>query len=139
MKRTISERAPDAVIRYFLLEEMMPPGLELLIGGLRDDQFGPAVAIGLGGVWVEAIKDTVFGIVPMTRDEVIGMIEETRAGLFLKGFRNSPPLDQEAVISIINTVSKLLHDVPEIREMDMNPVRVYAKGAAALDVRVILA
>jgi acetyl-CoA synthetase (ADP-forming) len=139
MKRTISERAPDAVIRYFLLEEMMPPGLELLIGGLRDDQFGPAVAIGLGGVWVEAIKDTVFGIVPMTRDEVIDMIEETRAGLFLKGFRNSPPLDQEAVISIINAVSKLLHDVPEIREMDMNPVRVYAKGAAALDVRVILA
>jgi acetyl-CoA synthetase (ADP-forming) len=139
MKRTISARTPDAVIRYFLLEEMMPPGLELLIGGLRDDQFGPAVAIGLGGVWVEAIKDTVFGIVPMTRDEVIDMIEETRAGLFLKGFRNSPPLDQEAVISIINAVSKLLHDVPEIREMDMNPVRVYAKGAAALDVRVILA
>lgn len=139
MKRTVSERAPDAVIGYFLLEEMMPPGLELLIGGLRDDQFGPAVAIGLGGVWVEAIKDTAFGIAPMTRDEVIDMIEETRAGLFLKGFRNSPPLDQEAVISIINAVSKLLQDVPEIRETDMNPVRVYAKGAAALDVRVILA
>ncbi|MEK6698442.1 MAG: acetate--CoA ligase family protein [Nitrospirota bacterium] len=139
MKRTISERTPDAVIRYFLLEEMMPPGLELLIGGLRDDQFGPAVAIGLGGVWVEAIKDTAFGITPMTRDEVIDMIEETRAGLFLKGFRNSPPLDQEAVISTINAVSKLLHDVPEIREMDMNPVRVYAHGVAALDVRVILA
>ncbi len=138
MRKTVSERAPGAVIRHFLLEEMMAPGLELLIGGLRDVQFGPAVAFGLGGIWVEALKDTAFGIVPMTRQETIDMMDETRAGMLLKGFRGSPPLDREAVLSIINAVSKLMTDFSEIREIDLNPVRVYPDGAAALDVRVLL-
>lgn len=137
MKRTVAVRAPGAVIRYLLLEEMMPPGLELLIGGLRDAQFGPCVAFGLGGIWVEALNDAAFGILPMTRQEMLDMMAETRADMFLKGFRGSPPLDQQAVISIMTAVSQLMTDFPEIRELDLNPLRVYAKGAAALDVRVI--
>lgn len=135
---TVSRRAPGAVIRHFLLEKMMPPGLELLIGGLHDDQFGPSVAFGLGGIWVEAFKDAVFGIMPMTREEMLDMIAETRAGAFLQGFRGRPALDQEAVLLIINAVYKLMTDYPEIREIDLNPVRCYVRGAAALDVRVVL-
>jgi acyl-CoA synthetase (NDP forming) len=138
MKTMIVARVPGATIRYFLIEKMMPAGLELLIGGLRDAQFGPSVAFGLGGVWVEALKDAVFGILPMTREEMLAMIAETRAGMFLKGFRNSPPLDQETALSFITAVAKLLTDHPRIREIDLNPVRIYARGAAALDVRVIL-
>lgn len=138
MKSMIASRLPGAAIRHYLIEKMMPAGLELLIGGLRDEQFGPSVAFGLGGVWVEALKDAVFGILPMTREELLDMIAETRAGMFLKGFRGGPALDQEAAIAVINAVSKLMTDHPEIKEIDMNPVRVYAKGAAALDVRVIL-
>ena len=138
MKNMIASRAPEAKIRSFLVEKMMPMGLELLIGGLRDEQFGPSVAFGLGGVWVEALKDAVFGILPMTREEQLGMIAETRAGMFLKGFRGSPALDQEAALSAITAVSKLLSDYPEIKELDLNPVRVYARGAVALDVRVVL-
>ena len=136
--RNVSRRAPGAVVRHLLLEKMMPAGLELLVGGLRDGQFGPAVAIGLGGVWVEALKDAVFGILPLTHEETSDMIAETRAGMFLKGFRGNPALDEEAVHLVINNVSKLLDDHPEIQEIDLNPVRVYAKGAAALDVRMIL-
>src|ERR1700687_3028574 len=83
MKNMIASRAPGSVIRYFLLEKMMPAGLELLIGGLRDDQFGPAVAFGLGGVWVEALHDAVFGILPLTHEETTDMIAETSAGMFL--------------------------------------------------------
>lgn len=139
MKETVAKRAPGAVIRYFLIEKMMPPGLELLIGGMRDEQFGPSVAIGLGGVWVEALRDAVFGILPLTHDETRDMISRTRAGMFLRGFRNSPPLDEEAVHLIIGNLAKLLTELPEIREIDLNPVRVYEKGAAALDARVILA
>ena len=138
MRKMIEARLPGATIRYFLIEKMMPAGLELLIGGLRDAQFGPSVAFGLGGVWVEALKDAVFGILPMTREEMLAMIAETRAGMFLKGFRNSPALDQEAALSIITAVSQLMTNHPEIREIDLNPVRIYARGAAALDVRVIL-
>jgi acyl-CoA synthetase (NDP forming) len=139
MKNMIASKSPGAVIRSFLIEKMMPQGLEILVGGLRDRQFGPSISFGLGGVWVEALKDAVFGILPMTRDEMLDMIAETRAGMFLKGFRGSPPLDQEAVLSVLNAIAKLLTDYPEIQEIDMNPVRVYARSAAALDVRIILA
>lgn len=138
MKDTLSSRAPGAELRYFLLEKMMPPGLELLIGGLRDAQFGPSVAFGLGGVWVETLKDAVFGVLPMNRKELLRMITETRAGLFLKGFRNSPPLDQEAALSILASIEKLLNEHREIKEIDLNPVRIYDRGAVALDVRVVL-
>ena len=138
MKNMIAARVPGATIRWFLIEKMMPQGLELLIGGLRDEQFGPSIAFGLGGIWVEALKDAVFGILPMTREEMLDMIAQTRAGMFLKGFRGSPALDQEAALSIINALSKLMTEHPVIKEIDLNPVRVYARSAAALDMRVIL-
>ncbi len=138
MKNMIAARAPGAAIRHFLLEKMMPQGLELLIGCMRDEQFGPSVAFGLGGVWVEALKDAVFGILPLDHEEMTAMIAETRAGMFLKGFRGSPPLDEEAVHLIITNLAQLMEDLPEIREIDLNPVRVYARGASALDVRIIL-
>jgi len=138
IRNSVSQCAPGAIITRFLLEKMMPPGLELLIGGLRDDQFGPCVAFGLGGVWVEALKDAVFGILPMTHEEVSDMIAQTSAGMFLKGFRGSPPLDEEALHLIINNLSTLMIDHPEIGSIDLNPVRSYARGAAALDVRVVL-
>jgi acyl-CoA synthetase (NDP forming) len=138
MKNMIAARVPGAVIRWFLVEKMMPQGLELLIGGFRDEQFGPSVAFGLGGVWVEALNDAVFGILPMTRDETQDMIAQTRAGMFLKGFRGSPALDQDAALSIITALSKLMNDHPGIKEIDLNPVRVYARSAAALDARIIL-
>ncbi len=135
---TISHRLPNAMVLYFLLEKMMPPGPELLIGGLRDEQFGPAIAFGLGGIWTETLKDAVFGILPLSRDEMIDMIDETRAGLFFKAFRGAAPLDREPVLSVMQAVSRLLTEHQEIREIDLNPVRVYARGAAALDVRILL-
>jgi acyl-CoA synthetase (NDP forming) len=134
----ISQRLPDARILSFLLEKMMPPGPELLIGGLRDEQFGPAIAFGLGGIWTETLKDAVFGILPLSRAEMIDMIDETRAGLFFKAFRGAEPPDREPVLSVMQAVSRLLTEYQEIREIDLNPVRVYARGAAALDVRILL-
>ncbi len=138
MKNMVAARTPGAVIRSFLIEKMMPQGLELLIGGLRDEQFGPSVAFGLGGVWVEALNDAVFGILPLTHEEMLDMISRTRAGMFLKGFRGSPPLDEEAIHLIFTNLSRLLTDHPEIKEIDLNPVRVYARSAVALDARVVL-
>ncbi len=138
MKKMIATRASGAVIRSFLIEKMMPQGLELLIGGMRDEQFGPTVAFGLGGVWVEALKDSAFGILPLTHEEINDMISQTRAGMFLKGFRGSSSLDEEAVHLIIANLSTLLLDYPQIKEVDLNPVRIYARGAAALDVRIVL-
>jgi acetyl-CoA synthetase (ADP-forming) len=138
MKNMIASRAPGAVIRFFLLEKMMPAGLELLIGGLRDAQFGPSISFGLGGVWVEALQDAVFGILTMSRREQLKMIAETKAGAFIEGFRGSAPLDREAALSTINAVSSLLTNHPEIVEIDLNPVRLYARSAVALDARIVL-
>jgi acyl-CoA synthetase (NDP forming) len=138
IKNNVTHRASGAIIRHFLIEKMMPPGLELLIGGLRDGQFGPCVAFGLGGILVEALKDAVFGILPMTHEEITGMIAQTRAGMFLKGFRNGPALDEEALHLIINNLSLLMTNHPEIQSLDLNPVRCYTRGAAALDMRVVL-
>ena len=138
MKKMIATRAPGAVLRFFLIEKMMPQGLELLIGGIRDEQFGPSVAFGLGGIWVEALKDAVFGILPLSHEDLNEMISQTRAGMFLKGFRGNPSLDEEAIHLIIANLSKLLLDYPQIKEVDLNPVRIYERGAAALDVRVVL-
>jgi len=138
MKNTIASRMPGAELRFYFLEKMMPPGLELLIGALRDEQFGPALSFGLGGVWVEALKDAAFGILPMTRAELLDLIGETKAGMFLRGFRGSPALDEEATIAMLNAMAGLMAMHPGIREIECNPVRVYAKGAFALDVRVVL-
>jgi len=133
-----SQRLPDAVIHKFLLEKMMPSGPELLIGGLRDEQFGPCVAFGLGGTLTEALKDAVFGILPMTDDELVRMIDETRASILFKEYRGMRPLDRGPALSVIRAVAKLLNDYPAIREIDLNPVRIYSRGAAALDVRILL-
>jgi acyl-CoA synthetase (NDP forming) len=136
--RNISQRLPDATVRSLLLEKMMPSGPELLIGGLRDEQFGPSVAFGLGGTLTVALKDAVFGILPMTDDELIEMIDQTRASLLFKEYRGMQPLDRGPALSILRAVAKLLNDHPAIREIDLNPVRVYAHGAAALDARILI-
>jgi acyl-CoA synthetase (NDP forming) len=133
-----SHRFPEAVIRTFLVEKMMPSGPELLIGGLRDVQFGPCVAFGLGGTLTEALNDAVFGILPMTDEELIRMIHETRASLLFRDYRGMQPLDRGPALSVIRAVAQLLNDHPIIHEIDLNPVRLYARGAAALDVRMLL-
>ncbi len=134
----VAQRAPGAEIRHFLIEKMMPPGLELLVGGLRDEQFGPSIAFGLGGTWTEAIKDAAFGILPMNRDEMNRLIDRTRASHFLRGFRGAPPLDRDALLTLMAALSDLMTKHEQISEMELNPVRVYPRGAAALDARIIL-
>ncbi len=134
----VSQRAPGATIRHFLVEKMMPAGPELLIGGLRDEQFGPAIAFGLGGIWTGTLRDAVFGILPLTREEMLDMIGRTKAGMFFQGIRGIAPLDREIVLAVMTAVGKLMTEHRDIREIDLNPLRVYARGAAALDVRIVI-
>ncbi len=135
---SVSARMPQASIRHLLVEKMMPPGPELLIGGLRDEQFGPAIAFGIGGIWTEALKEAVFGILPLSREEMLAMIRDTKAALFFQEFRGTKPVDPESVLSVMSAVAKLLDENPEISEIDLNPVRAYPRGAAALDVRILI-
>jgi len=121
-----------------LVQEMAPPSTEIIIGSTKDPQFGPAIMFGLGGVFVEIMKDVAFRIAPITEEEASEMITEVRAYPLLTGYRNSPPADIAAIIKILLNVSKLVTENQEIKELDLNPVMIYPKGAKTVDARIIL-
>ncbi len=132
---------PDAQVWGCQVQEMAPPGgLEVLIGMNRDPQFGPLVTFGLGGIYVEALKDVTFRVAPFTRLEAEAMLEEIRAKALLEGIRGKPPVDKEAIIDTLLRMGQLVQEFPEIAEFDINPLIVYPKGqgAIAIDMRLVL-
>lgn len=131
---------PEARLWGCLVQKMVPPGLEILIGMNRDPQFGPLVTFGLGGIYVEILKDVAFRVAPYAREEVNEMLSEIRTSALLDGVRGEPPVDREAIIDAIMRVGQLVIDFPEIAELDINPFVVYpeGQGGIAIDMRLIL-
>ena len=131
---------PDARgrIEGVTVQDMARPGLEVIVGMATDPQFGPVVMFGLGGVWVEVLKDVSFKLAPLTRDDARAAIGEIRAARLLEGFRGSEPVDKAALEDILLRVSEFVAATPEVLEMDLNPVFAYPDGAVAVDARVIL-
>ncbi|MDR2398218.1 MAG: acetate--CoA ligase family protein [Spirochaetaceae bacterium] len=105
-----------------LVQEQVPPGLELILGGVRDPQLGSAVMLGLGGVWVEIMKDLVFGYPPIGKAEALDLIARLRCEPLLAGYRGKPGVNREALANLITHVSSLLVALPGISEIDLNPV-----------------
>ncbi|MDH7478048.1 MAG: acetate--CoA ligase family protein [Candidatus Bathyarchaeota archaeon] len=134
----VKKHRADAKIVGILVQEMAPASTEVIVGAIKDPQFGPALMFGLGGIFVEVLKDVTFRIAPITEDEAREMITEVRAYPLLKGYRNMPPADIEAIIKILLNTSKLVMDHEEIKEVDLNPIMVYEKGAKTVDARIIL-
>ena len=133
---------PEAEIWGCQVQEMAPPGgLEVLIGMNRDPQFGPLVTFGLGGIYVEALKDVTFRVAPFTRKEAEAMLTEIRSRALLEGVRGNPPVDEEALVDTLLRMGQLVQDFPEIAELDINPLIVYPRGqgALAIDMRLVLA
>lgn len=126
----------DAVIEGVHLQRMVSAGQEVITGTVRDAQFGPLVMFGSGGVEVEGLKDVAFALAPATRGEIEEMLEKTWAGRKLRGFRNLPPADREAVVDVLIRLGQLAADFPQLAEIEINPLRVLGEGAVALDVRV---
>jgi acetyl-CoA synthetase (ADP-forming) len=136
--QNVKKYNPKARIAGVLVQEMAPPSTEVIVGAIKDPQFGPAVMFGLGGVFVEVLKDVTFRIAPITEDDACDMISEVKAYPLLKGYRNTPPADLEAIEKILLSTSRLVTDYMEIKELDLNPVIVYEKGAKTVDARIIL-
>lgn len=133
---------PEARIWGCLVQEMVPSGnLEVLVGMNRDPQFGPLVTFGLGGIYVETLKDVTFRIAPFSRLEAQSMLDEIRAKALLDGVRGNPAVDKEAIIEVLLKIGQLVQDFPEILELDINPLTVFSKGqgAIAIDMRLVLA
>jgi acetyltransferase len=131
---------PEARLWGCLVQKMARPGLEVLIGMVRDPQFGPLVTFGLGGIYVEVLKDAAFRLAPFSRAEAEAMLTELRATALLEGVRGQPPVDREALIDALLRVGQLVTDFPEIDELDINPFMVYehGQGGMALDMRLVL-
>lgn len=132
---------PEARIWGCLVQEMMPSGgLEVLVGMNRDPQFGPLMTFGLGGIYVETLKDVTFRIAPFSRNEAREMLAEIRSHPLLDGVRGKPPVDKEAIVNTLLRMSQLVLDFPEIAELDINPLVVYTQGqgAVAIDMRLVL-
>jgi acetyltransferase len=129
--------AREATIKGVLVQKMMHGGQELITGVRRDRQFGPLALVGGGGTDVELRRDVTFGIAPLNASQASRMLDETLAGALLKGWRAAPAGDRQAVISALRRVAQLGYDLPEIEELEINPLYVLpgTGGAYALDVR----
>lgn len=129
---------PAARIEGVLVQEMLPPGVEVIAGIGRDDVFGPTVVFGLGGVLVEALQDVAIRVPPLTREDALEMIDEIKGRRVLEGFRGLPPVDREALAEIILKISRLALDFPQIAELDVNPLICSPQGIKAADALIVL-
>ncbi len=142
--RTMMQHPTIAAARIdgFLVEEMAPPGLEMVIGGVRDPQFGPLVMVGLGGIFVEVLADVSFRICPITRLDAQQMLAELKGAAILKGARGRKAVSQEAIVEVLLKVGGenglLMQHAADIAEADINPLIVSESGAVAVDARFIL-
>ena len=128
---------PDAMINGVMLYEMIKGGKEVILGVTYDRTFGHMLMFGLGGIYVEILKDVSFRIAPVTRSEALSMINEIKTSALLRGARGEKPVDIDAIADGILTLSSIVTDFPEIRELDINPLMVLNKGAFAIDARII--
>ncbi|WP_406468307.1 acetate--CoA ligase family protein [Streptomyces sp. NBC_01594] len=130
--------APDARIDGVQVQQLVPPGQEVIVGAVTDPTFGKVVAFGLGGVLVEVLKDITFRLAPVSADEALSMLDSIGAAEILRGVRGAAPVDRWALAEQIRRVSQLVTDFPEIAEVDLNPVIAAPDGAVAADIRILL-
>ena len=129
---------PGADIRGVLVTPMAQKGLELIIGTKIDEQFGPVIMYGLGGIMVEIMKDVTFWVLPVSPTSCKKMIKDTRSSVLLDGIRGQKGYDKKSLKKIIFMCSELIEAYPEIQEMDLNPVILYENGLDVVDARIIL-
>ena len=137
---TLMERAqaarPHARLDGITLQRQIADGQDVIIGCVRDPQFGPLMMFGSGGIEAEGLKDVAFALAPLNQAQAEKMIQKTWAGQKLAGFRSIPPVDKSAVIQALIRLSWLAVEHPEISEIEINPLRALAQGAVAVDTRL---
>jgi acetyltransferase len=140
MIESVRGRLGDVEIWGVLIQKMLDPGKEVILGMTRDPRFGPLLMFGLGGIYTEALRDVSFRLAPIREKSAEIMIKSIRSHRLLEGVRGEPPSDLAAVSECLLRLSQLVTQIPLIQELDINPLIVYArgKGAIAADARIIL-
>lgn len=134
--RSLRSRFPEVQIDGVYVQEMLPPGREVILGMVRDPTFGPLLMFGLGGIYVEVLRDVAFAVAPLSRAEAEELIELVRGKKLLTGVRGQPPVARAALVDLILRVSQLVVENPEILELDLNPVLCYPDRVVAVDLRL---
>jgi acetyl-CoA synthetase (ADP-forming) len=134
----VRKNQPEARINGVLLYKQAPKGVEVIVGMIKDPQFGPTIMFGLGGIFIEILKDVTFRVCPVERIDIEEMVTEIAGIKMLQGYRGQPRCDINAIIDIIMEVSRLVLDYPVIKGIDLNPILVYEKGALVVDAKVFL-
>jgi len=135
---SVKQKAPQAVVDGISVQPMARPGVEVIIGMFKDNQFGPVVMFGIGGELVEVYKDVSFGIVPIPKRYAKQMIKDIKGYPLLEGYRGREPVDIAILEDMLLKLSDFAKDNPDVKEVDINPVIAYADNAVAVDARVIL-
>ena len=136
--KSVKKAFPNDKIEGVSVQPMAKPGVEVIIGMSKDAQFGPVLMFGLGGIFVEIIKDVSFRIVPLMKRDAKEMVREIKGFPLLNGYRGSEPVDIANLENLLIKVSDFVEKTPEIKELDLNPIFAYKDGAVAVDARVIL-
>ena len=120
---------PDAKIEGIIVEEMANPGLELILGGKTDPAFGKVITFGMGGTLVELMKDVTLRILPVDEEDIRTMVKEINAYPLISGYRGMKPKDEETLVEIIKNVARFFEENANVKEFDINPLRLYEEGA----------
>ena len=135
---SVRQKAPQAQIEGVSVQKMARPGTELIIGMNKDEQFGPVIMFGLGGIFVEILKDVSFRLVPLTPGDAAEMVAEIKGFRLLQGFRGQEPVNISLLEDLIVKISEFIDKNPQIKELDLNPVFGYRDSLAIVDARIIL-
>ena len=134
----VKERQPKARIEGVAVQHMAPPGTEVIVGMSKDPQFGPVLMFGLGGIFVEVLKDVAFRIVPLEERDAREMIDEIKGRAVLDGVRGGEPADIGALAGLLLKLSAFAEANPQVEELDLNPVFAYKDGCIAVDARIVV-
>jgi acetyl-CoA synthetase (ADP-forming) len=136
--RLTSLKTSGSRIQGVLICPFQSHDLELSAGMLRDEQFGPVITFGLGGIWIEVLQDVSFGIAPLSQEETAEMISSIRGKVLLEGKRGKKPADREAISDLLVRLSRMAMEEEAIQEMDLNPIFPLEKGIFIADARIIV-
>ena len=134
----VAHKRPGARIEGFVVEKMVKKGVEVIVGTIRDEQFGPVVMFGTGGIAVELFKDVSYRLAPVSLEGAHDMMREPKGFVLLNGYRGAPPCDVEALAHTLVKVSRLLCDLKELEGFEVNPLVVYEQGVIAVDAKATL-
>jgi len=135
LKNAVNELSGIENAEGVLVEEMAPEGLEVIVGGIIDKQFGPVVMFGLGGVFVELYKDVAFALAPMKENDALWLIQQIKGYKLIEGYRGKPAVDKDALMKVILAVSEIMA-AGNVEEIDLNPIALYPQGAIILDAKM---